>query len=46
MTKRKKNPNVTQIQVTIETRDRLKELGIKGTKYEEIITMLLDHYAK
>lgn len=34
--------NMTTIQLSIETRDQLKELGKKGETYDEIIKKLIE----
>jgi len=35
---------LTQIQIRIETREKLKEIGCKGETYDDIINRLIDHY--
>jgi len=36
----------TTIWVSVELRERLKQLGKKGDTYEDILNRLLDHYEK
>lgn len=35
-------PKVTTIQVTPQVRDRLKQFGLKGQSYSEVLDRLLD----
>lgn len=35
-------PNVTTIQVTPQVRDRLKQFGLKGQSYSEVLDRLMD----
>ena len=35
---------VTTIQISSETRDRLKTFGIKSESYDEILTRLMDYF--
>ena len=44
MKKRSEPKELTSVQVSVETRDRLKERGKKGETYDEIITRLLKEY--
>jgi hypothetical protein len=36
--------NMTTIQISIDLREKLKKLGIKGETYEEIIWRLISDY--
>lgn len=37
---------MTSIQVSVETKDRLAKLGIKGDTYDDIVSRLLDKLGK
>lgn len=39
-------PDMTQVGVSIETRQRLREIGMKGQTYDEIIRRLIDSPSK
>jgi predicted CopG family antitoxin len=45
MPKTKKSRGITTIQVSIEVRDKLKELGRKGDSYDDVIRALLKRKA-
>jgi predicted CopG family antitoxin len=42
MAKKRTKPNITTIQITEETRDKLKERGKKGDTYDDVIRDLLE----
>jgi predicted RNA-binding protein YlqC (UPF0109 family) len=40
------NEEITTIQISIKTRDELKEIGKKGETYDTIVKNLLETYKK
>ena len=40
------NPDKTSIQVSMETKDRLLALGLKGDTFDDVVRRLLDKTAR